>query len=221
MRTRIVVSSLALCLVAGSSITACGSDSSGSEPHRGSEADAATGGPLQIGTAGGFGFTPPRTEAGQLPHTWAGTTGSFLLCTEDDDVDLISIVPIEGEPAPIKVKLLVRTVEDANVANGAPIISAIGSAPDFPEAYATQEPLAGSFTSDIGSVEVVASCSEQARQWGFMELLVIAESGAGGSLMTGLRISYRAGGKMYRDTYPYDFANCGPDVSKPSLCPPA
>lgn len=185
-------------------LVACGGEAT---PDR----EPSRNGPLEtnMGSGGGVGLTPPEVEG-----RWHGMFGAMRLCVSSPGVVTITkIDPLtasDGEP----VRAVVRRVsESAARAGETPFISLKGTPETEFESKAGQQ-----IESAVGA-KVSRSCSEDRREAGFDELVVVLSSAspAKGNFVTETRISYQVGGRGYVTTVPWVFGLCDQEDNCPGL----
>ena len=156
----------------------------------GSTADDA--GPLRIDDDNvGMSVQPPPDHRG---GHWSASFGSRTICA-DEAVEITEIEPM-WKVAPASSRFLVHTRAPTDDDQQSPFYSALGSAPDFPETYATEATLAGA-TVDAVHATVDREC-DAAKGSGYQEFIVVVGVDGGGADLRNIDVSYETeDGKEY------------------------
>jgi hypothetical protein len=237
LRTLTRLSSLGIFIALMLGGLSCSSDTpDGASPSGESSRLVNTGreGPLSVNAgAGSFSAAAPRASG-----RWNVTFGNFVLCSTEQDKDLvldeIRIQTVPGR-APIRVVPTLRTftieeVEEATPQRRrdyAPVIGGLLGKPPFNEAYAADFGGAGTYSADIAGTRISEPCADTASAEGalnsgltpaitFKELVFVVTTGPRGGTIRKAWVDYTADDTPRTLLIDWQMTACGTSVK--ALC---
>jgi hypothetical protein len=161
---------------------------------------------------GGVSIRKPR----RAPKLWSASFGARVICA-DRDVRIESVTP-SWRVAPRDYRVLVRSTDlDSSQQPPTRYISATGSAPDFAEPYASEDPMVGEVTPAVGT-EISRRCTDKVDLRQSQELILVVEAGRKGADLKRIEVVWSHGGETGRVLLrKYRMVVCGTEVP-PRLC---